>query len=126
MSAILPQAKQQAADRTGWLAWTPVLLGLAVLYLPTYWDLAHGLWQTEENGHGPIILAVTIWLLYQKRAALLAESERSAPGRGLGAPRPRSAALRPRTLAGHRDVRGGIADPGADRRTAAAPRPGNP
>lgn len=82
MSAILPQAKQQAADRTGWLAWTPVLLGLAVLYLPTYWDLAHGLWQTEENGHGPIILAVTIWLLYQKRAALLAESERSAPVAG--------------------------------------------
>lgn len=42
-------------------------LGLAALYLPTYWDLSHTIWATDEQGHGPIILAVSLWLLYKRR-----------------------------------------------------------
>ncbi|MDD4881943.1 MAG: exosortase B [Gallionellaceae bacterium] len=51
--------------------WWPVLLGLAVLYLPTWWDLAHGLWSSEEQAHGPIILIVSLYLIWQQRAALI-------------------------------------------------------
>jgi exosortase B len=48
----------------------PVLLGLAALYAPTYWDLAGSVWQTEEQGHGPIILAIVVWLVWQKGGEL--------------------------------------------------------
>lgn len=47
--------------------WWPVLLGMAVLYLPTFYDLARGLWNTEEQAHGPFILAVCLYLFWQKR-----------------------------------------------------------
>lgn len=49
-----------------------LLVGLAVLYVPTIWDLSGTLWQTDEYGHGPIILAVSLWLMYRKREALAA------------------------------------------------------
>lgn len=53
-------------------------LGLAAMYLPTYWDLAHTIWDTDEQGHGPIILAVSLWLMHGRRdafAALRAEPQ---------------------------------------------------
>lgn len=62
--------------------WWPVLLGLAVLYLPTWWDLAHGMWNSDEQGHGPIILIVALYLIWQKRAALLATPAMPAGGEG--------------------------------------------
>ncbi|ODU50426.1 MAG: exosortase B [Thiobacillus sp. SCN 63-374] len=48
--------------------WWPVVLGLLVLYVPTYWMLAHGLWNSEEQAHGPIVLVVTLFLIWQRRA----------------------------------------------------------
>jgi len=48
----------------------PILAGLAALYLPTYWDLAHSSWQTEEQGHGPIILAVAAFLFWRERGRI--------------------------------------------------------
>jgi exosortase B len=45
--------------------WWPILLGLLVLYVPTFYDLFNGLWATEEQMHGPIILALSIWLIYR-------------------------------------------------------------
>lgn len=62
-----------------WLAWWPVLLGLAVLYLPSWWGLANGLWDTEEQAHGPLILAVAIYLIWQQRAVLAAAAEGTRP-----------------------------------------------
>ena len=41
--------------------------GLALLYGPAYNDLAHTIWATDEQGHGPIILVISAWLLYTKR-----------------------------------------------------------
>lgn len=51
--------------------WWPVLIGLAVLYLPTYYDLANGIWNSEEQAHGPIVLVVSAYLIWMKRAVLL-------------------------------------------------------
>jgi len=51
----------------GWklrLAWCwPAILGMLVLYLPTLYTLFTGIWSTESYAHGPIILALSIWLL---------------------------------------------------------------
>ena len=43
--------------------WWPILLGLLVMYAPTFYDLFNGLWATEEQMHGPVILALSIWLI---------------------------------------------------------------
>jgi exosortase B len=53
--------------------------GLAALYLPTYWDLAQTIWATDEQGHGPIILAVSLWMMYRRKEELAAMSSRPAP-----------------------------------------------
>jgi exosortase B len=50
--------------------WLPIGLGLLVLYIPTILDLADTFWKTEIGGHGPIILAVVVWLLWRERAAV--------------------------------------------------------
>jgi exosortase B len=50
--------------------WWPVLAGLAVLYLPTYYELANGIWNSEEQAHGPIVLVVALYLIWNKRAVL--------------------------------------------------------
>jgi exosortase B len=49
-----------------------LLLGFAALYLPSYLELARRVWPTDEQGHGPIILALGLWLLYGQRHALSA------------------------------------------------------
>lgn len=55
-----------------------VLFGFAAMFLPTYWDLSSTVWASDEQGHGPIILAVSIWLLYQQRHALVQVKPRPA------------------------------------------------
>jgi exosortase B len=63
--------------------WLPVAAALLVLYVPTFYGAATTFWETEENAHGPIILAVIIWLIWTKRAALFSTSCRPAPIAGI-------------------------------------------
>lgn len=48
--------------------WWPVVLGLLALYAPSYWMLAHGLWNEDDYAHGPIVLIVALYLIWQQRA----------------------------------------------------------
>lgn len=48
------------------------LLGLAAMYLPVYWAAAGSIWQTDDHAHGPIILLVAAWLVWDRRRALAA------------------------------------------------------
>ncbi|OYZ03838.1 MAG: exosortase B [Hydrogenophilales bacterium 16-64-46] len=48
-------------------SWWPVLIGLLVLYVPTYWMLAHGMWNEDDHAHGPIVLVVALFLIWQRR-----------------------------------------------------------
>jgi exosortase B len=61
-----------------------LLASFAILYLPAYVDLARTVWSTDEQGHGPIILVVSIWLLFGKRHELAAMAPR--PMYWLGVP----------------------------------------
>ncbi len=49
------------------LEWLPIVIGFAVLYVPSFYTLFTGVWATEEQAHGPIILALSIWLLWRQR-----------------------------------------------------------
>jgi exosortase B len=53
-------------------AWWLAGAGFAVMYLPLYWWAFGTIWQTEEHGHGIIILAVLAWLFWNLRAPLAA------------------------------------------------------
>ncbi|QTN26836.1 exosortase B [Rhodoferax sp. AJA081-3] len=60
-----------------------LLVGFFILYVPSYLDVARTVWTTDEQGHGPIILAVSLWLLYNHRHALAALPAQPAWGLGL-------------------------------------------
>lgn len=79
MSAVLNTKPFRGAAG---LEWLPVVAGLLVLYVPTFYDLANGIWQEDEFAHGPIILAVIVWLIWTKRAALFSAPARTAPASG--------------------------------------------
>jgi len=79
----VPLDAKLPANPAARLEWLPVLAGLLVLYVPTFYDAATTFWQTDEHGHGPIILAVIIWLIWQERAVLVTAPRDSAPLAGL-------------------------------------------
>lgn len=60
--------------------WWPIVLGLLVLYVPSYWMLANGLWNSDDYAHGPIVLVVTLYLIWQQRAVFMANPD-IAPNR---------------------------------------------
>lgn len=62
-------------------AWIPIALGLLALYLPTYWMLANSLWQSEDQAHGPIVLVVALFLVWQKREIFSAADYRPPTAR---------------------------------------------
>lgn len=62
--------------------WWPIVLGLLVLYGPTYWMLAHGLWNSDDYAHGPIVLVVTLFLIWQQRAVFMSHAQGMLSTRG--------------------------------------------
>ncbi len=73
-------APSARADRGG--VWLPYLCALAaafvVAYLPTYLELAKGPWQSEQEGHGPLIMLAAAWLAWQQRDKLASVKFRPA------------------------------------------------
>jgi exosortase B len=78
MNTLAPRASTLAA-LAPLKKWWPVVLGLLMLYLPTYWMLAHGIWNSEAQAHGPIVLVVSLFLVWQHRAIF---SSADTPSRG--------------------------------------------
>lgn len=75
--------KNKLIDEKGYIAeWWPIVLGLIVLYVPTFYDLANGLWNKEEQAHGPIVLMVVIYLFWQKKDIFLKAAFSTNPVRG--------------------------------------------
>ena len=64
------------------MQWLPVALGLLVLYVPTVQDLMRTIWRSDQQGHGPIVLALCGWLIYRRWDDLntLAETTRPVLG----------------------------------------------
>jgi exosortase B len=75
------------ADQTSRLRavnWYGPLLFLAILiaYVPTFVHLVQGPWQTEQEGHGPLIIAASLWLLWSSRKKLAKAEVAPAPAVG--------------------------------------------
>lgn len=59
-----------------------LIIGFLLLYAPTYIDLNNEVWNQDGQGHGPIILGLSAWLLWRKIPALGAASFKPAPVAG--------------------------------------------
>ena len=61
-----------------------LLTALAVMFAPVFVKLAHTVWNTDEQGHGPIIFGLVLWLMWRRRDLMRAAAAQARPG-GLGA-----------------------------------------
>ena len=66
-------------DMRSWMPAGLLAIGLAVLFAPVFWKLSKTVWTTDEQGHGPIIIAVALWLLWQRRDRLIAAAAVASP-----------------------------------------------
>jgi exosortase B len=79
-SQVVQPAKSRAL--TGWL-WPVLLAGSClVAYMPSILSLIDGPWQTEQEGHGPLIIAASLWLVWQSRRRLTGAEISPAPFSG--------------------------------------------
>ncbi len=58
-------------------------LGFAVLFGPVFYKLSQTVWNTDEQGHGPIIIGVVAWLLWRRQDELRSAAIAGNPA-GLG------------------------------------------
>ncbi|MES2090194.1 MAG: exosortase B [Pseudomonadota bacterium] len=49
-----------------------LLVALLAMYIPTYISLDQSVWNVVGQGHGPVMLALTLWLAWQRWPALTA------------------------------------------------------
>ena len=79
-SQVVQPVKSRALKNLLW----PGLLAGSVLaaYIPTVLSLIDGPWQTEQEGHGPLIIAASLWLIWQSRERLNSAKISKAPVAG--------------------------------------------
>lgn len=74
-----PPAPTTGNAPTAWRAelvtWLPIIAGLVVLYGPSLVDLFRGVWASDEQMHGPIVLAISCWLIYRNWQAMMEASQ---------------------------------------------------
>ena len=78
-------ATTPSSPRPQWLGWLPVVLGLAVMYGPSLYDLFTGIWSSDEQMHGPIVLGISLWLMYRNWPAM-EQAANGQPTSGWGWP----------------------------------------
>lgn len=71
---------ERASGRSLRLAYAGAMaIAFVIAYIPTYLSLANGPWQTEQEGHGPLIMLAAAWLAWQQRDKLSRIVEKPAP-----------------------------------------------
>lgn len=71
MSSVMPRPVGAGPDLNARLALGALLGGFLLLMVPTVMDLARQVWHTDEQGHGPIIGAVSLWLMWRSRQRVI-------------------------------------------------------
>src|SRR5262249_16597234 len=69
--------KSWISSQSYWL-WG-VIAAILVTYSWTIVQLARGPWQTEQDGHGPLIIAASLWSFWSLRSAVKKTDQRPAP-----------------------------------------------
>lgn len=62
------QTSPYPARAAGW--YFLLVVATVVAYIPTFIHLIQGPWQSEQEGHGPLIIAASLWLVWASREQL--------------------------------------------------------
>jgi exosortase B len=69
-------------SRAALATWLPVIVGLGILYVPSLADLIAGIWRTDAQMHGPIVLGIALWLfLYRNWSPMQLAAVGKSPSR---------------------------------------------
>ena len=79
MSSVLHRPFAPGSGHRNKLSLALLAGAFLVLLAPTVWDLARVVWSTDEQGHGPIIGAVSLWLMWRLRQDVIDAPRRPAP-----------------------------------------------
>ncbi|MGJ4998256.1 exosortase [Bradyrhizobium sp. HKCCYLS3077] len=79
MTSFDTSAASWAPASRRWLWPAVVAVAFAVAYTPTFITLAEGPWRTEQEGHGPLIIAASAWLAWRSRQLIWDIQLRPAP-----------------------------------------------
>lgn len=60
----------------------PLVIGVAALVVPTMMGIAQVSWSTEQGAHGPIVLAIGVWLVARRWRELTADAVPGNPWLG--------------------------------------------
>ena len=71
MSTVLPKSSLFGFSLSDKMALAGLGAGFLLLLTPTVMDLIKQVWSTDEQGHGPIILAVSLWLMWRSRQRVI-------------------------------------------------------
>ena len=71
MSSVLPRSTSPGPVQHNTWMLVALAAGFLLLAVPTVMELASDIWQTDEQGHGPIIGAVSLWLMWRARRAVI-------------------------------------------------------
>lgn len=73
-AATTPRPSGSDLDPAPWppVPWGLLACGLVALIAPVLWDWSQGAWSRETQGHEPLILGISAWLVWRQREALAA------------------------------------------------------
>ena len=71
MSSVLPRTAGSGPMNKAVVLLAVLAAGFLLLLVPTVLDLSDEVWQSDEQGHGPIIGAVSLWLIWKRRQAII-------------------------------------------------------
>jgi exosortase B len=74
-----PLAPQQQREPLPLLPLCVLAVAYLLMFLPTFYTLSQGAWQKDENGHGPMILALSFWLMWREQDQIFGGPARPAP-----------------------------------------------
>ncbi len=80
LSAPVPAKAPTPWAHAALLPWALPFAGLLAMYVPSFFDMAHGVWRNDDQSHGPIVLGLSLWLLYRAwPSAMAAAGDRPRP-----------------------------------------------
>lgn len=78
MSSVLPRPVTAGNELDSRVKLVVLAAGFLVLLVPTLRELWQQVWQSDDQGHGPIIGALSVWLMWRRRHEVIQAPYRPA------------------------------------------------